>query len=295
MLVDQSKGKTLTGQQPSLKIQTGPAPIPRDARLFLLFLSEINLVIGALFYVYPDISISLWPWMVKPLAIRFFGAIFLAITFGCWAALRARAWQRAKILLLVGGTFFGITSIVSLGQVFTPYSPTTIWVWTMYFGASAIGCLALLSRHGWSSENEKVSIKDSVPSLARFFFGFQTLIVGFFGVIMLLTPDIAQAQFWPWHVAKPTLQAFAGLFLATCLATGWASFQKNVLKVKVLLPLDIIFPSLALLAVGIHWNVISSETPGALVTGVWVFVYSFVAVGSTILFLTTRSKTGTSY
>src|SRR2546425_698467 len=65
MLVDQSKGKTLTGQQPSLKIQTGPVPIPRDARLFLLFLSEINLVIGALFYVYPDISISLWAWMVK--------------------------------------------------------------------------------------------------------------------------------------------------------------------------------------------------------------------------------------
>ena len=113
--------------------------------------------------------------------------------------------------------------------------------------------------------------------------------------MMLLLPNIAQAQFWPWHVAKPTLQAFAGLFLATCLATGWASFQKNVLNVKVLLPLDIIFPSLALLAVGIHWNVISSETPGALVTGVWVFVYSFVAVGSTILFLTTRSKTGASY
>jgi len=54
--------------------------------------------------------------------------------------------------------------------------------------------------------------------------------------------------------------------------------------------LDMIFPSLALLAVGIHWNVISSESPGELVTGVWVFVYSFVAVGSTILFLATRSK-----
>src|SRR5437879_12831131 len=126
----------------------------------------------------------------------------------------------------------------------------------MYFGATAIECQTLLSRHGWSSENEKVSIKDSVPSLARFFFGFQTLIVGFFGVIMLLTPDIAQAQFWPWHVAKPTLQAFAGLFLATCLATGWASFQKHVLKVKVFLSLAVIFLCLEFLVVGIHWNFI---------------------------------------
>src|SRR5467141_4146131 len=275
MLVDQSKCKTLTGQQPSLKIQTGPVPIPRDARLFLLFLSEINLVIGALFYVYPDISISLSPWAVKPLAVRFFGAIFLAITFGCWAALKARAWQRAKILLLVGGTFFGIASIVVVDQLLNPNPPTIIWAWITFFAGSAIGCLSLLSRHRWSSDNEEASVKEIAPGYSRFFFGFQTVIVGFFGVIMLLTPDLAQAQFWPWHVAKPTLQAFAGLFLATCLATGWASLQKDILKVKVLLPLDMIFPSLALLAVGIHWNVISSESPGALVTGVWVFVYSF--------------------
>src|SRR5882672_7327551 len=116
MLADQGECKILIGQQSTVKRQSGPALIPRDARLFLLFLSEINLVIGALFYVYPDISISLWPWAVKPLAVRFFGAIFLAITFGCWAALRSRVWQRAKILLLVGGTFFGIASIVAIGQ-----------------------------------------------------------------------------------------------------------------------------------------------------------------------------------
>ena len=290
MFADNGECRTLIGQQSTVKLQTGPFLIPRDARLFLLFLSEINLVIGALFYVYPDVSISLWPWAVKPLAVRFFGAIFLAITFGCWAALRSRVWQRAKILLLVGGTFFGIASIVAIGQLFNPNPPATIWAWITFFAGSAIGCLSLLWRHGWSRDNEGASIKEIVPGYARFFFGFQTVIVGFFGIIMLLTPDLAQAQFWPWHVAKPTLQAFAGLFLATCLATGWASLQKDILKVKVLLPLDMIFPSLALLAVGIHWNVISSESPGELVTGVWVFVYSFVAVGSTILFLATRSK-----
>ncbi len=204
-------------------------------------------------------------------------------------------WQRARILLLVGGTFFGIASIVALGQVFGPNPPSSIWAWFTFFSASAIGCLTLLWRQGWSTENERESTKDAMPIYARFFFGFQTVIVGFFGIIMLLSPDIAQAQFWPWHVAKPTLQAFAGLFLATCLATGWAAFQKDVRNVKVLLPLDMIFPSLALLAVGIHWNVISSESPDALETGVWVFVYSFVAVGSTVLFLATRSKTENSY
>src|SRR5213593_2565589 len=91
-----------------------PVELGRDARLFLLFLSAINLVMGALFFVYPSPMIGLWPWPVRALAIRFIGAIFRAIAFGCWSALRAKIWQRAKILVLVGGTFFGITSIVAI-------------------------------------------------------------------------------------------------------------------------------------------------------------------------------------
>jgi hypothetical protein len=55
-------------------------------------------------------------------------------------------------------------------------------------------------------------------------------------------------------------------------------------RIRVLLPLDVIFPSLALLAVGIHWDVISTQSPSALVTGVWVFIYTFVAVGSAYLY-----------
>jgi hypothetical protein len=106
--------------------------------------------------------------------------------------------------------------------------------------------------------------------------------------MMLLIPDVAQAQFWPWKVAVPTMQMFAALFLATCFATGWASLQSDVGRIRVLLPLDMIFPSLALLAVGIHWDVVSRESPGILVTGVWVFIYSFVAVGSACLYFSSR-------
>jgi hypothetical protein len=60
--------------------------------------------------------------------------------------------------------------------------------------------------------------------------------------------------------------------------------QTDIGRIRVLLPLDVIFPSLALLAVGIHWDVISSQSPGILVTGVWVFIYAFVAIGSAYLY-----------
>ena len=120
--------------------------------------------------------------------------------------------------------------------------------------------------------------------LARLFFRVQTVAVGVFGSFMLFIPELALDQFWPWDVAFPTLQTFAALFLATCLATGWASLQTEKARIRALLPLDAIFPTLALLAVGIHWNIIRNESPSDLVTGVWVFLYAFVAVGSTYLF-----------
>ncbi len=265
--------------------------LDRYARTFLLSLSGINLLLGLVFYAYPPFIISYWPWPVKQLAVRFLGAIFLAIAFGCWSAVHAEKWQRAKILVLVGGTFFGITGIVSLFRGITVSSDTSTWAWTGYFLIAAAGCLLLLQRYGWHRRQAETSTS-TMPRGARLFFGIQTSAVGIFGIMMLLVPGLAQQEFWPWKVYVSTLQTFAALFLATCLATGWATQQKDPERIKVLLPLDAVFPSLALVAVAISWSVIAAESPSGLVTGVWIGLYSFVAAGSTILYLvlTRRSR-----
>src|ERR1700756_2050883 len=259
--------------------------LDRYSRTFLLVLSGINLVLGVIFYIVPSSVIPSWPWLVKELAVRFLGAIFLAIAFGCWSAVHAELWQRAKILVLVGGTFFGITGIVSLVRGITVSSDASTWVWTGYFLIASAGCLLLLQRHGWHRRQAETPTS-TMPRGARLFFGIQTSVVGIFGIMMLLVPGLAQQEFWPWRVYVSTLQTFAALFLATCLATGWATQQKDPERIKVLLPLDAVFPSLALLAVGIGWSVIVAESPSWYVTSVWVGLYSFVAAGSTNLFFT---------
>ena len=261
----------------------------RYSRTFLLLLSGINVALGLIFYIYPPFVISYWPWPVKELAVRFLGAIFLAIAFGCWSAVHAERWQRAKILVLVGGTFFGITGIVSLVRGITVSGDASTWVWTGYFLIAAAGCLLLLQRYGWHRRQAETPTS-TMPRGARLFFGIQTSVVGIFGIMMLLVPGLAQQEFWPWKVYVSTLQTFAALFLATCLATGWATQQKDLERIKVLLPLDAVFPSLALLAVAISWSVIVAESPSWLVTSVWVGLYSFVAAGSTILLFTLRKQ-----
>ena len=252
--------------------------------MFLLILSEINLVLGALFFVQPDVAIGLWPWPLKALAVRLLGATFLAITFGCWSALRVKVWQRGKILILVGATFFGITSVIAAGTGLSQTAGSSIWAWTGYFLVATLGLLAILNHHGWYRRPQDMIGMDSPWKLSRLFFRIQTVAVGVFGSFMLFIPELALDQFWPWDVAFPTLQTFAALFLATCLATGWASLQTERTRIRALLPLDAIFPTLALLAVGIHWDVVRTESPSDVVTGVWVFLYAFVAVGSTYLF-----------
>ena len=264
--------------------------LDRHSRHFLLLLSGINLALGLIFYIDPSFVIPYWPWPVKELAVRFMGAIFLAIAFGCWSAVRAERWQRAKILVLVGGTFFGITGIVSLVRGVTVSSDVSSWAWTTYFLTAAIGCFIPLQYYKWHRKHAEVPTGSPIPRGARVFFGIQTSVVGIFGIMMLLLPSLAQQEFWPWKVYVSTLQTFAALFLATCLATGWATMQKDPEGIRVLLPLDAIFPSLALVAVGISWSVIVAESPSWWVTGVWVGLYSFVAAGSTILYFTLRRK-----
>src|SRR2546427_12435895 len=83
----------------------------RYSRTLLILLSGINLALGLIFYIYPPFVLSYWPGPVKELAVTFLGAIFQAIAFGCWSAVHAERPQRAKILLLAGGTLFGITGM----------------------------------------------------------------------------------------------------------------------------------------------------------------------------------------
>src|SRR5205809_4634571 len=177
----------------------------RYSRTFLLSLSGINLVVGLIFYAYPSFIISYWPWPVKELAVRFLGAIFLAIAFGCWSAVHAGLWQRAKILVLVGGTFFGITGIVSLVRGITVGSDASTWVWTGYFLIAAAGCFLLFQRYGWHRRQAEIPTS-TMPRGAQLFFGIQTSAVGIFGIMMLLLPGLSQQEFCPCTVYVSTLQ-----------------------------------------------------------------------------------------
>jgi uncharacterized membrane protein YozB (DUF420 family) len=248
------------------------------------------MLVGAYFYAYPVLASGYWPWPVKGLAARFLGAIFLAITFGCWSTLRSDLWQRGKILVLVGAVFYSLIGTVSVAEAIS-LNTVNVWLWTVYFLGASIGLFLVLGKYGWYMTRGDFLDEPGASRTSQRFFRIQTVIVGVFGSILFFLPSIGQAQFWPWKVAfLPTLQVFGALFLSTCLATGWASIQKDKGRLRILLPLDASFPALALLAVFLDWNTVVVESPSWLVTLVWIGLYLFVAVGSTILYWKIRVR-----
>src|SRR5436309_16029361 len=138
---------------------TAPRSLGQYSRIFLLTLSGINLGLGLIFYISPGTVISYWPWPVKELATRFLGAILLAISLGCWSAIQAKLWQRAKILVLVGGSFIGLTGIVSIVRGATVRSTPAIWIWTGYFLAASAGCMILLVNYKWHRKQPEVIVR----------------------------------------------------------------------------------------------------------------------------------------
>src|SRR5947207_13792942 len=165
---------------------TAPRSLGHYSRILLLTLSGINLALGLIFYISPGTVISYWHWPVKELATRFLGAIFLAISLGCWSAIQAKLWQRAKILVLVGGSFFGLTGIVSIVRGATVSGNPAIWIWTGYFLAASAGCLILLVNYKWHRKQPEVIGRTIAARPARVFFGVQTSGVGIAGVVIVL-------------------------------------------------------------------------------------------------------------
>ena len=66
----------------------GPALSPLLRKGFALT-AFVNLVIGALFLLGPELGVSLWPSPISPVLTRFIGAIIMANGVGAWMVGRA--------------------------------------------------------------------------------------------------------------------------------------------------------------------------------------------------------------
>jgi hypothetical protein len=73
----------------------------------------INLIVGAVFLLGPELNVTLWPTPISPVLMRFIGAIILGNGVGAWMIVREATWESARVLFTVA-IVYGVAVLVAL-------------------------------------------------------------------------------------------------------------------------------------------------------------------------------------
>lgn len=238
---------------------------------FLLVLL-VSLGAGATLYAVSSLGPRIWPYPVKALATRFFASVFLAVAVAAIVALREPRRAPVDVLLVMGFSVFGTIIAAALADFprLTLGPGAALWAILLSTLAAASLLFLLAGRRREAAEGPPV------PRGLRRHFLLHTLVVLFFAIQMLLTPSVART-FWPWIVTDPIMRGIGGLFTGVAVGTAWSYRQRTWERVRLLLPVNATFVAFVLLAVGMHWSVITTESPGWHVTLPWLALYGYTA------------------
>ncbi len=127
-------------------LAAGDIALPGWIRWALGLVGAFTLVISLLLFLFPQVMIDVWPWMLTPLTARVVGAMFgLPGLVGLGLALDPR-WSTARIILqaqAISIAFILIAALISWGD-FNPANIAT-WLFVGGLGGLLVGIVALFS------------------------------------------------------------------------------------------------------------------------------------------------------
>jgi len=240
-------------------------------RWHFLSILVLSLVVGGALYAVPSLGPSFWPYPIKPLGTRFFASVFLAMSVGAFVVLREPRRGPADVLLVMGVSVFGMIVVAALADFPRLVLGPAAAFWAVLLSSLALGSLAYLL----SGRGEVPVEGPPVPVWLHRHFLLHTVVVLFFALQMLFTPSVAKT-FWPWTISDTIQRGIGGLFTGVAVGTAWSFRQRSWDRVRLLLPVNITFVTMVLLAVGIHWSDIAAG-PGWHVTIPWLLLYAYTA------------------
>jgi len=240
-------------------------------RWHFLFVLVLSLGVGGALYAVPSLGASFWPYPIKPLGIRFFSSVFLAVSVASLFVLRESRRGTADVLLVMGVSVFGMIVVAAVADFPRLTLRAASALWALLLASLAAASLLFLI----AGRRETTVGGPPVPRWLHRHFLLHTVVVLFFALQMLFTPSVAKA-FWPWAISDTVQRGIGGLFCGVAIGTAWSFRQRSWDRVRLLLPVNITFVSMVLLAVGIHWADIAAG-PGWQVTIPWLLLYVYTA------------------
>lgn len=108
-----------------------PHPLSSFLRTVLTLAGALDLVLGILFLLGPEIGVKLWPTDVAPLMSRFIGSIVFASGVGVLVLARMGTWEGARALFYVGLAYSLLTLAALLYHLIFKAAPQVFWLYTV--------------------------------------------------------------------------------------------------------------------------------------------------------------------
>ncbi|MDQ4148405.1 MAG: hypothetical protein M3164_00170 [Actinomycetota bacterium] len=109
-----------------------PQPLSPLLKRALVATALINVVVGVLFLLGPEIGVTLWPSPISPVLTRFIGAIILGNAAGAWMVSRAPSWEEARALFYVALVYGALVLLTVPPQLLTGRTDRSLWIYVVF-------------------------------------------------------------------------------------------------------------------------------------------------------------------
>jgi hypothetical protein len=91
----------------------------------------INLVVGTLFLLDPELGTAPWPTDIAPVLVRFIGAIILGNAAGAAVVAKLGTWEAARALFAVAFVYGLVALVAVTAQLALVGGPRTLWIYVV--------------------------------------------------------------------------------------------------------------------------------------------------------------------
>lgn len=256
----------------------------------LRFLTLVEVVVlflaGVGIFFLPNVVGPFWPWELLPFNARFLGAVYSA---ACVAAVMQTVYGRWSPARLVTPMIFLFTliiiilSFVHIAQF--DFQRWEVWVWFLLYFVLPINA----AYHLWLYRNLPPADPTPPSTTGRNILLAQTVILGLYGIALLLIPGIAKGV-WSWQIDDFHAQVYSVTFLTPAIGayvlTKGAS--KNEWLTMGLTQFTLgLFPIIGVIIVDatvkrVNWS--------ASATWIWFTLFAFIFIVSLWMFGEARKK-----
>lgn len=174
---------------------------------------SVLIVAGAGLFLFPSFFTQHWAWDLLPFNTRFLGGIYLASMLSAAAIVIYPYWSTGRIVVPMIIIFTSIVLVVSIVYFERFTGPIyAIVLWFILYIVIPINGIA----HLWMYREQKPDSDIILPTIMRYWLWIQSLILGIYGIALILIPQTASA-FWTWTLDDFHARLYSVAFITPAL------------------------------------------------------------------------------